>query len=202
MKLLATCIFLVSNFVFAQNLPKLEGQFKFQAQYLKVVQARHHLLIQVQSESAKMYLTQLRNVGYSCQPVTGATFSCKKINSQIPENPNVRQAVIRKYENSRVNFDRATSEYALINDAPAVKEYQANQTSQMGQMKFDQTNILVLKDLVKIKLSKQGTSDVAYFNITPEGFLGSITQVNQNAKPSEVFISKETYVYLYELIYL
>lgn len=202
MKLLVTCIFIVSNFVFAQSLPKLEGQFKFQPQYLKVVQARHHLLIQVQSETAKMYLTQLRNVGYSCQSVTGATLSCKKINSQIPENSKVRQAVIKKYENSLVNFDRAISDYALINDAPAVKEYQANQTSQMGQMKFNQTNILVLKDLVKIKLSKQGTSDVAYFNITPEGFLGSISQVSQDAKPSEVFISKETYVYLYELIYL
>lgn len=202
MQLIITIIILTSNLIFAQGLPRFEGQYTFSSQKLNLVQARHQLLIRVQSEVSKKYMAQLKSTGYTCQSVSGATYNCKKINSQILENSVVRQAVINRYVGSWINFDYTNSDYVLTNDAPSLKEYQLYQTSQMGQMKFDQTTLLILKNIVKIKLTKMNSSDVAYFNLTNSGMLSSITQVSQNVIPSENFISQETYIYLYELVYL
>ncbi len=193
----------LSQFAFSASLPEFSGTYEFSANQLQYQIAQHRLTISNLSQQAKNFMGELKSAGYSCQTITSTTYDCKKLSRQIPENLSVRNAILEKYAQQKISFQPSQSDYSLINDAPSVQEYEKNQISNMGQVQFQKTKLLINDQLIKITVISLTQNISAYFYLNQRSELASQIQFSMQKKSSEnpKFIIKDVTNFVFEAVW-
>lgn len=193
-----------SQFAFSTTLPEFAGNYAFSPNLLQYQIAQHRLTVSNSTESGKAFIRDIKSLGYSCQAITSATFDCKKLSRQIPENLTVRNAVIERYGQQSITFQATQPGYSLINDAPSVQEYEKNQLSVMGQIQFQKTKLIINDQLVKVKVTNLTQNASAYFYLNQNQNLASQIQISMQKKASQnpQFVIKDVTNFIFEAVWV
>ena len=185
--------------VSAVDLPEFESSFRFDGAALSVQQVQHHFTLVASTEEAKQALVGFRESGYTCEYVMNNMHRCKKFIPEKSENSEVRNQIIEENSAVVLSFEKTNNEYALVNEAPALQEYEKIQKSSFGKVTFDRIHFYVISGLKKFKVYNFGNSDSAdHFYMTPGNLVAKQIRASKSFKRSISYIIVEKNVYLYE----
>ena len=186
----------------AVDLPELESSFRFDSAALAVQQVQYQFTLVASTEEAKQALVGFRDSGYTCEYVMNNMHKCKKFISEKSENTEVRNQIIGENSSIVLSFEKTNNEYALVNEAPALQEYEKIQKSSFGINTFDRIHFYVISGLKKFKVYNFGNTDSAdYFYMTPSNLVAKQIRASKNFKRTTSYIIEEKHVYLYEGIW-
>lgn len=199
---IALSVLFINSLSFAAPLNDYLGTYLFSSDDLKVVQTQHVLSVAVRNDAARNFVQELVAKGYQCVLGAGSISKCKKFDRSISEDSDLRKGVIAEFGNQPLNFEISNSSYELINDAPALKEYQRNQNSSFDTTVFNKLHIMILSDgLTKLKLYSTSHSDQAHFYMNEQGEVAKqVTAVKKNQKQN-VNVIDDRNIYLYEAVW-
>ena len=192
----------INSLSFAAPLNDYLGTYLFNSDSLKVVQTQHTLSIAMRNDAARKLAQNLVAKGYQCLLGAGSINKCRKFDRSISEDTDLRNGVVIEFSNQPLNFEISNSSYELVNDAPAVKEYEKNQNSSFATTLFNRLHVYILSDgLTKLKLYSTSHADQSYFYINEQGQMAKQVKAVKVNQKQNVNIIDDRVIYLYEAVW-